>query len=539
MTVESACERYLANAGISPATRRAYGTRPARVRAWFGPDSPLEDVDVRVLADWVSDLGRVRERGKLSPSSISRKLVAVRSLLRYSLGAERVPDAALAPKRPRRLPDAPKLAEVEAVVDEFDDDEPLGLRNRALSSWSTRPGLRSAEAVALDLGDVDFEQELVHVRLGKGAKDRVVPLGEEAALLVARYLRDARPSLALGAETRSSSRSAAGGSTRRRCDGSSRTRIACATRSRRTCWRAAPTCARSRSCSATARSRRRRCTATSTPSASAACTTTPTRAPSSHAARGTSGVRHGCRSATQCACELCPQRRRTRFAGCGGEPRSVERDPDVDGFLALLAAQRSPRTVDAYRRDLAALGAYLGKPPVRRRSRSSSATRRSSRRRPRRDDDRAPDGRGAQLLPPPAAARHARRQPRRRRQAATARPAAAEDALAGRGRAADRRRRRDAAARAARPGARRAALRRRPPRLRGGRARQGGRRPRRPARARDRQGRQGARRPDRPRRGDRAAPLPLTRAPLPRPPPPPGALPERARRPAHPLRAPS
>ena len=155
---------------------------------------------MRVLADWVSDLGRVRARGKLSPSSISRKLVAVRSLLRYSLGAEQVPDAALAPKRPRRLPDAPKLSEVEAVLDGFDDAEPLGLRNQALVELVYSAGLRSAEAVALDLGDVDFEQELVHVRLGKGAKDRVVPLGEEAALLVARYLRDARPSLARGAE---------------------------------------------------------------------------------------------------------------------------------------------------------------------------------------------------------------------------------------------------------------------------------------------------------------------------------------------------
>ena len=199
MTVERACERYLANAGISPATRRAYGTDLREFAQWFGPDSPIEDVDLRVLVDWVTDLGRVRERGKLSPSSISRKLVAVRSLLRYSLGAERVPDAVLAPKRPRRLPDAPKLAEVEAVVAGF-DDEPLGLRNQALVELVYSAGLRSAEAVALDLGDVDFEQELVHVRLGKGAKDRVVPLGEEAALLVARYLRDARPSLAIGAE---------------------------------------------------------------------------------------------------------------------------------------------------------------------------------------------------------------------------------------------------------------------------------------------------------------------------------------------------
>src|SRR4029077_8360160 len=85
-------------------------------------------------------------------------------------------------------------------------------------------------------------------------------------------------------------------------------------RSRRTCSRAAPTSARSRSSSATPRSRPRRSTATSTASGSAASTTAPTR------------------------------------------------DPEVEGFLALLAARRSPRTVDAYRRDLARLAEFLGKP---------------------------------------------------------------------------------------------------------------------------------------------------------------------------------
>src|SRR5207244_12463780 len=60
-------------------------------------------------------------------------------------------------------------------------------------------GLRSAEAVGLDLADLDFEQELVHVRNGKGGKDRVVPLGEEAAHWLSRYLRDARPAHARGA----------------------------------------------------------------------------------------------------------------------------------------------------------------------------------------------------------------------------------------------------------------------------------------------------------------------------------------------------
>ena len=199
VTVEAATERFLQAAGISDATRLAYARDLRDFARWFGPDSPVDDVDVRVLADWVAELGKARSGGKLAPATISRKLVAVRSLLRYALGAQRVPDASFAPRRARRLPDAPKQEEVERIVDELDGDGPLALRNRALVELVYSAGLRSAEAVALDLGDVDFEQELVHVRHGKGAKDRVVPLGEEASVLVARYLREARPSLAAGA----------------------------------------------------------------------------------------------------------------------------------------------------------------------------------------------------------------------------------------------------------------------------------------------------------------------------------------------------
>jgi site-specific recombinase XerD len=193
-------ERFLGAAGISAGTRRGYATDLREFARWFGAERPLEEVDVRVLADWVADLGRVRARGRLAPATIARKLVAVRSLLRYSLGPEHVPDASLAPRRGRRLPDAPKQAEVEALVEGVHVDGPLGLRNAALVELVYSAGLRSSEAVGLDLGDVDFEQERVHVREGKGGKDRVVPLGEEAALLVARYLRDARPQLARGAE---------------------------------------------------------------------------------------------------------------------------------------------------------------------------------------------------------------------------------------------------------------------------------------------------------------------------------------------------
>jgi site-specific recombinase XerD len=88
---------------------------------------------------------------------------------------------------------------VDAELDAVSGDGPLGPRNRALVELVYSAGLRSQEAVDLNLADVDFEQELVHVH-GKGGKERVVPLGEEASHRVAVYLREARPKLARGAE---------------------------------------------------------------------------------------------------------------------------------------------------------------------------------------------------------------------------------------------------------------------------------------------------------------------------------------------------
>jgi site-specific recombinase XerD len=199
MEVGAASERFLAAAGVADSTRRAYAADLREFARWYG-DRPLEQVDVRVLADWTAELGRARPGGKLSPASIGRKLAAVRALLRFSLGRAAVPDARLAPRRPRRLPDAPKVSEVEAIVAGLDGDGPLPLRNRALFELVYSAGLRSAEAVGLDLGDVDWEQEHVHVRRGKGGKDRIVPLGERAAVLLRRYLDEARPELARGAE---------------------------------------------------------------------------------------------------------------------------------------------------------------------------------------------------------------------------------------------------------------------------------------------------------------------------------------------------
>jgi site-specific recombinase XerD len=195
----AAIDRFLASPSLSDTTRKAYGVDVREFGEWLTKRGlRVEDVDVRTLSDYTTELGRARNR-KLAPTTIGRKLAAVRSFLRFTLGSARVPDASFAPRRPRRLPDAPRQREVEGALDALAGDDPLTLRNRALVELVYSAGLRSQEAVGLDLGDVDFEQEQVRVR-GKGGNERIVPLGEEAAHWVARYLQKARPELARGAE---------------------------------------------------------------------------------------------------------------------------------------------------------------------------------------------------------------------------------------------------------------------------------------------------------------------------------------------------
>jgi site-specific recombinase XerD len=197
MGTQRAIDRFLEHGGLAPATRRAYRSDLSAFAAWLDARTlQLEDVDARVLSEWAGELGSGRHR--LASATISRRLAAVRSLLRFTLGPDRVPEASLGARRHRRLPDAPKEPEIDALLELADGDSPLALRNRALLELLYSAGLRSAEAVGLDLGDVDFDREAVHVR-GKGNKERVVPLGEEAAHQLARYLRDARPQLARGA----------------------------------------------------------------------------------------------------------------------------------------------------------------------------------------------------------------------------------------------------------------------------------------------------------------------------------------------------
>ncbi len=203
MDARAAIERFLARPSLSEATRRSYRGDLEEFCGWLRRRGlELEQVDARVLTAYATELGSARpgrRPRKLAPATLARKLAAIRSLLRATVGPGRVPDVALAGRRPRRLPYAPTERETDALLGTLDGDDPLALRNRALFELVYSAGLRSQEVVDLPVGDVDFEQEAVRVR-GKGGKERVVPLGEEAAFRLRRYLADGRPQLARGAE---------------------------------------------------------------------------------------------------------------------------------------------------------------------------------------------------------------------------------------------------------------------------------------------------------------------------------------------------
>jgi site-specific recombinase XerD len=198
----AAIERYLASPALSESTRRAYRVDVQEFVSWLeARGTSLDEVDIRTLSAYAAELGAARAGRtprRLAPATIARKLAAVRAFLRFTLGAARVPDARLAPRRPRRLPVAPKPGEVDAELGQLGADGPLAIRNRAMAELIYSAGLRSREAVDLNLSDVDFDGESVRV-FGKGSKERVVPLGEEAAYWLARWLQ-VRPALSVGAE---------------------------------------------------------------------------------------------------------------------------------------------------------------------------------------------------------------------------------------------------------------------------------------------------------------------------------------------------
>jgi len=139
------------------------------------------------------------------PSSVARALAAVRSFHRFLVregDAEADPAEGIArPKVPRNLPRPLTVDEVGSLVSApADDDAPVSLRDRAILETLYGAGLRISELVNLDVDDIDLEEGSVRA-IGKGSKERIVPLGRYAVRALDAYLVRGRPSLA-GPRTR-------------------------------------------------------------------------------------------------------------------------------------------------------------------------------------------------------------------------------------------------------------------------------------------------------------------------------------------------
>lgn len=130
------------------------------------------------------------------PRSISRLMASLRRYYRFLIREGRMtadPTLQLAsPKLPRSLPKSLSEDEVVDLLDAPDVDELLGLRDRAMLETLYATGLRVSELVSLKVSEVSLDMGVVRV-MGKGSKERLVPLGEEALQWIRRYLGEARP----------------------------------------------------------------------------------------------------------------------------------------------------------------------------------------------------------------------------------------------------------------------------------------------------------------------------------------------------------
>jgi len=192
--VREALEQFLtelaARRRASPLTVEAYRRDIARaLDGAGGPGRPVEP------GRWSTELlaGVLRElwKARRAPSSVARSLAAWRSFSRFCLRRGLISaDPALrlpAPRRPRRLPRTLPEKELERALDRIAGADPAARRDRALLEMAYSSGLRLAELVGLNGGDLDWGARLLRVR-GKGGYQRVVPFGAAAGAALERYL---------------------------------------------------------------------------------------------------------------------------------------------------------------------------------------------------------------------------------------------------------------------------------------------------------------------------------------------------------------
>jgi len=194
--IDAFCDQLWLQDGLAPASLAAYRRDLAAWSRWLGGrGGRLLGAGRGDIEAWLAD----QFHAKAKATSIGRRLSAVRRFYRLQLERGLVredPTLRVAPpKRPRRLPKNLSEAQVEALLAAPDVDAPLGLRDRAMLETLYATGLRVSELVGLTRAQVALDAGVVRV-MGKGSKERLVPLGEEAIGWVKRWLAEARPPLA-------------------------------------------------------------------------------------------------------------------------------------------------------------------------------------------------------------------------------------------------------------------------------------------------------------------------------------------------------
>jgi site-specific recombinase XerD len=176
----------------SPRTVDAYRRDLTAFAAFV--DCPIGDATTEQIEEW---LATMRAEGRAS-STIARRLAAVRAYLRHLtlIGSKADnPAAGIAgPRRPRTVPRTLSPSEAERLIDAAAGTTPRALRDRAIVELLYGAGLRVSEAVGLRKASVDLENRVVRV-VGKGSKERLVPLGRPGAEALRRYMALGRPHL--------------------------------------------------------------------------------------------------------------------------------------------------------------------------------------------------------------------------------------------------------------------------------------------------------------------------------------------------------
>jgi integrase/recombinase XerD len=195
---------YLAvERGLAANTLSAYRRDLRRYAGWLAA-SGIDDPALAEEEDVVAFLGALRAGAipvgtRYRASSVARSLAAVRGFHRFLVrerlaGSDPSHDLGT-PKVPSSLPKALEIAQVEALLGAVAGDDPRALRDRALLETLYAAGLRVSEATALDLDDLDLDDGAVRA-FGKGAKERLVPLGRSARKALEAWLVRGRPALA-------------------------------------------------------------------------------------------------------------------------------------------------------------------------------------------------------------------------------------------------------------------------------------------------------------------------------------------------------